>query len=505
MKKLIIPIFILLPLLTFAGIPSTQTWTGEGNIVDFVQSIFSPNVIITYYFSDTGSDSNNGTSTSTPFLTLGKMQTILNNGTVKSNDIILFNRNDTFAGSVHVTTAANNSIYIGAYGTGIKPTLLYSGSGPTADSRYTFFFTGVSGYTFENLNFSDSNHVNDKKTPALCGFAMYLGDSGSDSVFNMMVRYCDFSYVGMGVVFCGSFNTVTHCNMSDFKDLNGGGSPSDYGATSLTVFGNDNELSYCNITGAWAQSLAFGYNGNLVELYGDCSRNKILYNYSYDNGGISEFGGNGSAVATDNIYVGNLVIDCGAFAYATTGQVQIGNFTVYNNVQIETVNSRFSGPNCGHGLPDSATIPTINCDTRSFGYSSTPSATSVFILQNNIFQLSSGMDVCQTGSKTVHTYNAYKLSNGSVSNVTLTGTEFNTSATIFKSTTGNEAFWDYHLAPGSPCLGTGLTILAYPNDVEGNPFANNIGAFGNQRPTNQVIIPGYFKIGNNVIRVNKIQ
>jgi hypothetical protein len=466
----------------------------------FYSSCYATN----YYFSASGSNSNSGTSPGSPWLTTSKMADALNGGTINTGDSLFYRRTDTFPGSITITSSAPADIYIGAYGTGTKPVFLYSGSGPTADTRYIMWIKGVSYYTLENLNFTDTNHINDKKTPALAGFALYMGDTGSDSVYNCTIKYCDFSFVGMAVVFCGSYNVCTHCVMTDFKNLNGGGSPSDYGATALTIFGNDNEFSYNYVTGAWAQSLAFGFNGNVCELSGDCSRNKIMYNYCYDDDGVSEFGGNGSSEANDNVYVGNIIIDCGAFAYVTTSQVQLNNFMVYNNVQVESVNSRFSGSNCGHGLPDSAIIP-INCDTRSFGYSTTPSASTIFDLRNNIFQFSNGLDVSQsgTGSKTSHTYNCYKLSNGSSSNVTLTDSEFNTSDTLFFSTIGNEAVWDYHLSENSPATGTGLTLVKYPNDKDGNPFNNNIGAFGSIQPNGTVIFPVRINLGSGVFKTYK--
>lgn len=445
-----------------------------------------------YYFSASGNNSNSGTSTGSPWLSLSKMASALNAGTIHANDSIFFNRGDIFGGAITITTGAPDHIYIGAYGTGAKPTFVYSGAGSTPDSRLLMWLKGVQYYTFENILLTDTNHVNDKKTGALCGFAMYLGDSGSDSVYHIIVQNCDFSYVGMGVIWCGSFNKITHCTFTNFKNLNGGGSQSDYGATAVTIFGNDNEFSYNYVTGAWAQSLAFGYNGNVAEIFGNCSRNKILFNYCYDDGGISEFGGAGSDQANDNLYVGNIVIDCGAFAYFTGSQVQVNNFQVYNNVQVETVNSRFSGSNCGHGLPDSATISSggvLNCDTRSFGYSSSSSST-VYVLQNNIFQLSSGMDVLQsgTGTKSPHDYNCYKLSNGSVLNGTANTHDITTSGTIFTTTTGNESTWNYHLATGSPCIGTGLNVSPWFLDVEGNPFTNNMGAYGIASP-NKITFP----------------
>jgi predicted outer membrane repeat protein len=72
----------------------------------------------TYYISNSGSTSNNGTSTSTswPF-------SKVNSTTFSPGDNILFNRGETFYGSITVSNSgtAGNPITFGAYGTGAKP------------------------------------------------------------------------------------------------------------------------------------------------------------------------------------------------------------------------------------------------------------------------------------------------------------------------------------------------------------------------------------------------
>jgi hypothetical protein len=72
-----------------------------------------------YYVSNAGSDSNNGTSTATPWATLSKV----NSGSFVAGDSILFRRGDTFYGSFTTTWSGNstNSIVFAAYGTGANP------------------------------------------------------------------------------------------------------------------------------------------------------------------------------------------------------------------------------------------------------------------------------------------------------------------------------------------------------------------------------------------------
>lgn len=76
---------------------------------------------ITYYVSNTGSDSNNGLSESTPWKTLSKVNSIMSN--LQPGDSVLLKRGDEWRETLSVTKsgAANKHITFGAYGTGNKP------------------------------------------------------------------------------------------------------------------------------------------------------------------------------------------------------------------------------------------------------------------------------------------------------------------------------------------------------------------------------------------------
>ncbi len=75
----------------------------------------------TYYIATSGSDTNNGTSTSTPWKTLAKVK----NATFNPGDNILFKRGDSWEGGITVSSsgASGNPITYGAYGTGDKPVI----------------------------------------------------------------------------------------------------------------------------------------------------------------------------------------------------------------------------------------------------------------------------------------------------------------------------------------------------------------------------------------------
>src|SRR5674476_1471227 len=74
-----------------------------------------------YYISSSGNDANNGLSSSTPWKTIAKVNSAFS--LLKPGDRILFNRGNTFYGTITVTKSgsAGNPITIGAYGTGSNP------------------------------------------------------------------------------------------------------------------------------------------------------------------------------------------------------------------------------------------------------------------------------------------------------------------------------------------------------------------------------------------------
>src|SRR5665647_1628345 len=75
-----------------------------------------------YYISSSGNDTNNyGLSSSTPWKTIAKVNSAFL--IMKPGDRILFNRGDTFYGTITIAKSgsAGSPIVIGAYGTGNNP------------------------------------------------------------------------------------------------------------------------------------------------------------------------------------------------------------------------------------------------------------------------------------------------------------------------------------------------------------------------------------------------
>lgn len=74
-----------------------------------------------YYVANDGRDTNNGTSTATPFQTITKINSL----TLVAGDQVLFRKGDTFRGQLNIRQSgtSGNPIIIDAYGTGNKPVI----------------------------------------------------------------------------------------------------------------------------------------------------------------------------------------------------------------------------------------------------------------------------------------------------------------------------------------------------------------------------------------------
>jgi len=95
--------------------------------------LFSTANATTYYFSTSGNDANNGTSTSTPWKTLSKFNSIF--ASKSPGDNFLFKRGEVFYGNIIISRSGSSgaSITIGSYGTGANPVI----TGLTTVSSWT--------------------------------------------------------------------------------------------------------------------------------------------------------------------------------------------------------------------------------------------------------------------------------------------------------------------------------------------------------------------------------
>lgn len=106
-----------------------------------------------YYISATGNDANSGTSTSSPWKTINKVNSYF--ASMAAGDSILFKRGETFYGTIKVNKSGTSTapIVIGAYGTGAMPVI----SG----------MTSVSSWTSAGTNLWKSNTLSNKDVSLL--------------------------------------------------------------------------------------------------------------------------------------------------------------------------------------------------------------------------------------------------------------------------------------------------------------------------------------------------
>jgi len=125
----------------------------------------------TYYVSSSGNDGANGTSTSTPWATLTKV----NGFSFVAGDNILFNRGNTFYGTLKITSSGTSAsrITYGAYGSGVNPVI----TGFTTISGWTNYGGGIysKAISVSGLNMVTVDGVNTAmgRTPDLGTWEIY--------------------------------------------------------------------------------------------------------------------------------------------------------------------------------------------------------------------------------------------------------------------------------------------------------------------------------------------
>jgi hypothetical protein len=159
----------------------------------------------TYYFATAGSDSNNGTSTSTPFQTISKANTLK----MQAGDTFYFNKGDTFSGNLvlalvdgGMTPTALLPLLVDAYGSGAAP--IISAADGTGITGHTLPYLTInalkivgSGVT---LNAGSPNTITTTNT----GIGIYCKNLGSSDLSGLTVSNCDVSGFAGGCIIIGS-------------------------------------------------------------------------------------------------------------------------------------------------------------------------------------------------------------------------------------------------------------------------------------------------------------
>lgn len=412
----------------------------------------TPSVGNKFYISTAGNDANNGTSPSTPWKTISKV----NNKTFVAGDSILFKRGDAWTGNLNVSSSglSGNPIVYSSYGTGNLPQFRSGGDFWTAiialNGRQ---YVVINGFKIADNTMSETDH----SIQAKYAYGIEVKNSPYCTIKN-----CDISLVGNGVNLNGSSNntTITNNFLHNFRMIvNTPGGDDDYGANPIIISTSNNTVSYNKFEECWGKSYDYGYDGGAVEFYGSSvNNNTISYNTAINCNGFIEIGSGSGGVANNNVIAYNKIINCGsAGTFQNSGKfaISINNLQYYNNDIIETVKQY--------------TVPGVLFDMASTGTSG------FLVLKNNIFWTTNGTNIYTSefaGSVTTHTNNIYRMTNGSVG-VALRSSEMQSnSATLFTSTAGDPSVWNYALPAGSPAINFGAPV-GYIKDFIGNSIAGN--------------------------------
>ena len=114
-----------------------------------------------YYVRSSGNDSSNGLSSSAPWQSISKVNSIFSG--LNPGDRILFNRGDRFYGSLQISRSGSSGspIVIGAYGTGANPVI----SGFTTITGWNNYGGGIYSKSFSCQSNPNIVTVNDVNTP----------------------------------------------------------------------------------------------------------------------------------------------------------------------------------------------------------------------------------------------------------------------------------------------------------------------------------------------------
>jgi hypothetical protein len=241
--------------------------------------------------SSSGNDSSSGTSTSSPWKTLSKLDSV----DFEAGDIIHFNRGDKWLGRFRVAESgkADNPIRFTSYGKGALPKL----SNPNWDYTWDGVVMRVSGeyVVIEKLHFLDgaAHPFEDNKDKHENVYDMGAVNLTRDSKY-CTVQYCEFEDYPIGVQSQGQYNKIYQ---NYFHDCNKGMCLPYWGPIGIFSGGSYDEISYNYIIN-YKGGGSGGFDGGAIEIdrfmwgaghvgYG-ADHIKVHHNISVENAGFLE-------------------------------------------------------------------------------------------------------------------------------------------------------------------------------------------------------------------------
>ena len=412
----------------------------------------------TNYYVDPSSTSTiaNG-SLLNPWKTISQMNagtTMLNPG-----DSVLFRKGQTYSGRLLIQRSgiAGKPIVYSSYGAGALPELNNSISDIISISNKQYIV--IDGLKITDRSISETDH----SVQAKVSYAISISNSPYCTISN-----CDISLVGVGIaVYAGSnFTTIKGNYMHNLRMVRN--TPTsinpddDYGANPMVIGSSGNKILNNRFEDCWANSYDYGFDGGAVEFFGTTmNNNEVMYNTAINCNGFLEIGSSSGGIAENNLIAYNKIINCGiigVYQNGSTFTVTVKNLQYYNNVVIETM-KQFTKPSvlfwmAGTGNPG------------------------LVVLKNNIFWLSSGVNVASSrfnSGQMIHNNNIYRMSSGTLG-ISLHSSELlDGMLQLFTSATGDPSSWSLEPIANAKSINfgvpVGLTTDFVGKAIEGNPDA----------------------------------
>ena len=435
----------------------------------------SANTGTTYYVSASGSDSNSGTSQSSPWQTIAHV----NSHTFSAGQSILFEGGSTFSGNLTFTSSeagtSTSPITIGSYGSGLATINGGNGSAIIIDNTQGYDVnnlnlvgSGTSTNTGDGINIYNSSSTNETyfyiTNVSSTGFENGLSVDGTNSgtdLSNITVTHSTFYGNGRnGIVTFGPIPTsssgpfaisnmvvsyvTAYNNIGDpsLTGTNNSGNGVDLGSTNNSTI----EYSSAYDNGASCTDSACG-----VGLWGYDSNNlTIEHNVSYDNQTGSSADGDGfdfdentsNSTMEYNYSYGNAGSGFLLFG-VTNNNLHTNNTVRYNISQNDGRKNSYGGiETYGNVSGDSIYNNTVYMSKPSSG---TPFPLEVYTLgsglttiRNNIFEVGSGLSSVAYVSYAPSTSSLEMQSNDYYPMSVYYGSTNYTSLSNFQSSTGQE-------------------------------------------------------------------
>ncbi|HEY3506872.1 MAG TPA: hypothetical protein VGN37_29290 [Actinocatenispora sp.] len=246
----------------------------------------------TYYVDATGgSDANAGTSPAAAWKSLAKV----NGHGFAPGDTIDLKRDESWTGTLTLSSngASGAPITVGSYGDGDLP-VVTGGETCVAIEGNWWVVTELAATDCGWAGFE----IGRAKAPA--------GTKGQHDVVDSVLA--EHNVAGVSIMDTAAFNSVQWSRLvdNDTMSVNDPAPDNDSGAFGVLLNGDDNLVTRNTISGSFAASDDYTYDGAAVEVY-DGDRNRVTYNVTADNETFTELGHEPGATASDNLFAYNSV------------------------------------------------------------------------------------------------------------------------------------------------------------------------------------------------------